>query len=69
MTAWIFDHNEIDGPRWNLIMMDNPREFIAGFNFICNLFNVNMWNNYILGQPIESEGGVGNWDFLTKFVN
>lgn len=59
-AAWIFDHNEIDGPRWNLIMMDKPKEFISGFNFICNLLGANMWN-YILGQPLESEGGVGNW--------
>ena len=59
-AAWIFDHNEIDGPRWNLIMMDNPTEFITGFNFICNLLGANMWN-YILGQPIVSEGAVSDW--------
>lgn len=64
-AAWIFDHNEIDGSRWNLIMMDNPKEFIYGFNFMCNLLGAKMWN-YILGQPLESEGGVANWKLLNE---
>ena len=64
-AVWIFDHNETDSSRWNLIISDNLKEFVAGFDFICKLFGVDMWN-YILGRPIESEGGVANWSLLTE---
>lgn len=62
-AIWIFDHNEDDGPRWNLIMTDNIKAFVTGFDFMCKLVGANMWN-YILGPPIGSEGGVSNWNLL-----
>ncbi|CAH6419157.1 Hypothetical protein HVR_LOCUS351 [uncultured virus] len=61
-AAWVFDHNEKDGPRWNLIMTDCVVDFLNGFDSICKAFGVSMWD-YILGEPIESEGGVGSWSF------
>ena len=61
-AAWVFDHNEKEA-RWNLIMTDCVRDFLAGFNLICEVFGIDMWD-YILGEPLESEGGVGSWASL-----
>ena len=60
-AVWIFDHDENDGPRWNLIMTDNIKEFISGFKYTCKILGTNMWD-YILGEPIGSEGVVLDWD-------
>ena len=56
-ALWIFDHNETDGPRWNLIMTDNISQFLLGFKLICDNYGVD-YKNYILGQPLSSEGSV-----------
>lgn len=64
IAIWTFDHNEGDSTRWNLIMTDNIKQFMVGLNFICELLSVNVWD-YILGPPIESEGGVSDWKILT----
>lgn len=63
-AVWFFDHNEKDGSRWNLIMTDNIKQFIAGADFMSKLLDVNIWN-YILGEPIGSEGVVFSWNLLT----
>lgn len=63
-ATWVFDHNEINEAKWNLIMTDCARDFLAGFNLICKVFGVNMWN-YILNEPLGSEGGVGSWGNIT----
>jgi hypothetical protein len=60
MAAWIFDRNDGNIVRWNLIMTDCSRDFLSGFNMICEYYGCNMWD-YILGPPIVSEGGISDW--------
>ncbi len=64
-AAWVFDHNDKNNVKWNLIMTDCVVDFLAGFKLICDIFHVNTWD-YILGDPIGSEGGVSSWDFIVN---
>lgn len=65
-AVWVFDHNDNYNTKWNLIMTDCAVDFISGFKLICEAFQVNMWD-YILDQPIGSEGSVGSWENLLKY--
>lgn len=66
-AVWIFDHDESDGARWNLITTDNLKDFIYGFYSMFKFFDRDMWD-YILDRPLASEGSISSWNTLADGI-